>query len=188
MAKYISLLLTAVLIISGCGFKEKPKFSQEQMARIAAIQKQPLPAPSGGFVLAVGSDVVTADDIVTQGVVDYIKVNVPADTYEQFNAMARPILQQILQSKITDVLLYSKARQKGGEQIDEALDQEAEKQVQKLITRFGGDYGKAEQELKRNGMDWADFKESQKKKMLSQFYIQGKLPEPKPITHSDLLN
>ncbi len=189
MCKYI-LLSSAVLLLigSGCGGGKTGKFTEEQMARIAAVQREPLPAPSGGFVLAVGSEVVTADEITTEGVIEHLRTNVQADSFEKFRVMARPVLEQLVQSKVTDILLYSKARQKAGEQIDEALDHEAKKQVQQLITRFGGDYGKAEEELRRNGMDWSDFKESQKKKMLSQFYIQEKLPELKPITYSDLVN
>ncbi|MFC1676804.1 peptidylprolyl isomerase [Planctomycetota bacterium] len=188
MCKYILLSSVVLLVISGCGLKEKPKFTEEEMAVIAAVEREALPVPSGGFVLAVGGDVITADDIATEGVIEHLRMNVQANSFEKFCVMARPALEQIVQSKVTDILLYSKARQKAGDQIDEALDKEAEKQVQQLIMRFGGDYGKAEEELRRNGMGWADFKESQKKKMLSQFYVQEKLPEPKPITYSDLVS
>ena len=58
------LLVLVLLLIDGCGGGSKPKFTEEELARIPFAQKTGLPEASGGFVLAVGGEIVTSDEII----------------------------------------------------------------------------------------------------------------------------
>ena len=55
------------------------------------------------------------------------------------------------------------------------------------MSEFGGDYAKAEDELRKMGMDWKSFRKDQEKLILTQGYLQQQLPEEDPITYSELM-
>ena len=173
--------------ITGCGENEKVP-TEEELAKIPFAQKEGLPQCSGGPVLTVGSETITSNEVVGQ-LTEHFREFAQSNSFERFKADARPQVERFLIARLSNILLYNQAKKEvGGEQIDEALDKAAEKSVRDFVTSFGGDYAKAEDELKREGMDWKSFKEFQKKNILTQHYVSTLLPDDRPITYSELVD
>ena len=187
MRKYAFLTVLVLLLAGGCGSSDKPKFTKEEMVRIPLPQRSGLPECSGGFVLAVGGQTITSDEVVMP-LLEHFRPIAQRSDFERFKEQAQPALERILTSKISNILLYQQAQRQAGEQVDEALEKAAEAEVRRFVVSFEGDYAKAEETLKEMGMDWASFREYQKKMILSQSYIASKLPANSPITYSELMD
>ena len=160
---------------------------EDSLPAPAPVSRADLPAPKGGFTLAVGAQTLTGDQIITASLLERFRPAARSNDFERFKKIARPQVEHLIVSRITNVLLYSKAKRQLGEKVDEALEKAAQTELGKFLASFGGDYAKAQQALTQMGMDWDSFKEYQKKIMLSQYYISSKLPDPAPITYTDLL-
>lgn len=188
MRKCAFLTVLTLFFIYGCG-GNKPKFSEEELAAIPLAQRENLPEPSGGFVLVVGGETITSDEIITGPVLEYFKP-IAKKSFEQFKKQARPELERFISTKISNVLLYQQARRDAGTGIDleDALEKATETEVRRFIAGFDGDYAKAEQALKQMGMDWDEFREYQKKMILSQDYIRRQMPENRPVTYGELVS
>jgi len=186
MSRWFFLLVSVVLLIAGCGGGKKPKFTKEELAKMPFPQRSGLPEASGGLVLAVGGETITSDEIAMP-LIEHFGPAARGSSFEKFEEQARPQLEQILVSRVSNILLYNQAKRDTGVD-EEALEKAAEQEVRRFISSFGGDYAKAEEALKEMGMDWASFKEYQQKMMLSQHYIQSKMPEQGPITYSELMD
>ena len=156
------------------------------MARIPFAQKEGLPACSGGFVLAVGDETITTDEIITEPLLKYFRPIAQRSDFEPFKEQAKPELEQILATQVSNILLYRQAKKDAGEQVDEALERVAEAEIRKFVAGFDNDYAKAEEALKERRMDWRSFKEYQKKLILSQSYIASQFPEQRPITYGEM--
>jgi len=184
------VLLSVVCLTSGCGGDNTAKFTAEELAEIPLVQKTNLPAPSGGLVLAVSDDFITAEEIVTVTVPSLEELACKSN-FEQFKNQTTAIVRKLVEQKITDILLYNEAKKeirKHSSNIDELLEKMAEVEVKKFIARFDGDYAEAEAELQKAGMDLADFREHQKKLILTQSYLAEQFGETGPVTHSELLD
>jgi len=188
MRKCAFLIVPALLLIYGCGGDDKPKFTEKEMARIPLPQREGLPEASGGFVLVVGGETITSDEIITEPLLDHFRPIAQKSSFEQFKKQARPELEQIIAARVSNILLYQQAKRDTGVDIEDALEKATEAEVRKFVAGFKGDYAKAEQALKQMGMDWRSFREYQKKMILSQDYIRRLLPEYRPITYSELVN
>jgi len=188
MCKCAFLTVLAFLLIAGCGGGSKPKFTEEKLALIPLAQREGLPEASGGFVLVVGSETITSDEIITEPLLEYFRPIAQKSSFEQFKEQARPELEQIIATRVSNILLYQEAKRDTGVDIEDALEKAAEVEVRRFVARFEGNYAKAEQALKNMGMDWRSFREYQKKMILSQDYIRRQLPEYRPITYSELVN
>jgi len=178
----------ALLLVCGCG-GSKPKYTDAELALIPAVQKDGLPEASGGFVLAVGDETITSDEIITEPLLNYYKPIAQKSSFEKFEKQAGPELEQIITTKVSNILLYQQAKREAGEGVDieAALEKATESETRSFIASFDGDYIKAEQALKKMGMNWTSFREYQKKMILSQDYIRRQLPERRPITRSELV-
>ncbi|MFZ0033886.1 MAG: peptidylprolyl isomerase [Sedimentisphaerales bacterium] len=189
MRKCTFLTILVLLLTYGCG-GSKPKFTEEEMTRIPLAQREGLPEASGGFVLAVGSETVTSDEVLTEPLLEYFRPIAQKSSFEQFKEQARPELEQIITNRVSNILLYQQAKRDigAGVDIDDTLEKATEAEVRKFVVGFEGDYARAEQALKRMGMDWRSFREYQKKMILSQDYIRQQLPEHRPVTYSELVN
>jgi len=185
MRKCAWLAPLVLLVITGCG-SEKPKFTEEQLAAMPLPQRTGLPECSGGLVLVVGDEPLTADEIVNP-LLEYLGPVAQKNDYPQFERQARGDVERFVVSKIANILLYQQAKKELSAGLDERLEKLAEAEVRKFIVSFGGDYARAEHALKQEGMDWASFKDYQKKFILSQHYISTKLPQERPVTYRDLL-
>jgi len=186
MRKCAWLTILVLSVIAGCGGSEKPKFTKKQLATIPLPQTTGLPECSGGFVLAVGDESLTADEIV-HPLLEYLGPAAQANDYQQFERLARNNVEQFVVGKIANILLYQQAKREFGTKLDEQLEKLADAETQKFIVSFGGDYAQAEHALKQDGMNWANFKDYQKKIILSQYYVSIKLPEQRPATYHELL-
>lgn len=179
-------LLVLVFFLFGCGGGNKPKLTEEKPTQNPVTREKTLPEPSGGFVLAVGGETVTSGEIVAL-LIEHFRPIAQRSSFEQFKKQIKAELEQLIITKVSNILLYQQAKKGLGEQIDEVLEKAAETEVRKFIVRFEGDYAKAEEALKQMGMDWASFKESRKKEILSYSYVREKLSQEEPITYSELM-
>jgi len=182
------VFLLAILLIGGCSVGSASRFTEEELAHIPLAQREALPEVSGGFVLSVGSETIASDEIITGRLLEHFRPVAQGADFESFKARARGGLEQLLAVRVSDILLYQEARRDFGEQIDERLEKLAEVEVIRFVAGFGGDYARAEEALKEMGMDWADFKEYQKKMILSQSYIASQLPKGRSIAYSELVD
>lgn len=179
------LLLLAMTSVCGCG-GDKGKFSPEELKAIPLAQTENLPAVSGGFVLSIGEETITAEQVI-EPLMEQMRPLAEGVNPADFRERAEPIINQIIVNKISDVLLYRQAKKDGGDQIDELIEKAVESEVMRFVIQFGGDSAQAEEELRRMGMNWKSFREYQKRMILSQSYLATQLGEQKPVTHSELL-
>jgi len=189
MRKFRFLLVLAVLLVEGCGGGgDKGKFSEEELAVMPFAQRDGLPEASGGFVLAVGGETVTAGEIITETLLEYYRPVAQRSSLEQFKRQARPPLEQIIVAKVSDILLHQKGKQQAGDNIEERLEKIVDREVRKFVASFGYDYAKAEEALKARGMDWKEFRKYQRRLILSQSYIASQLPGETAVTYSELID
>jgi len=185
MRKNVFLAMSVLLAIAGCS--DKKTLTEEEVARIPLAQRTGLPDASGGFVMAVKGETITSEEMVA-ALEGPFKDLAQRSDYEQFKERARPAIEKTLLSRITNILLYQEAKKQLGSDMDENLDKAAESEVRKFILGFNGDTAKAEEFLKKMGMNWADFKDYQKKMILSQYYLSSKVPKERPITYGELVD
>ena len=184
MLRYF-LILSAVFI-AGCGSaSSKGKFTAEQMQNIPIASSENLPLPSGGFVLSIGTQTLDSDEIVRPLAANLNKSAVNSD-YSSFSAEVRKVVEQLTVKRIAELMLYQKARLQGGANIEDAVDKAVETEVRKYVMKFGGDWAKAEDQLRKAGSSWEEFRDYQKKLILSQSYIASNLDSQPPITYSEL--
>jgi parvulin-like peptidyl-prolyl isomerase len=185
MRKWAFHLLLSLLLTAGCTSKQKPAFTEEQLEQIPLARNTNLPMPSGGFVLAVSGETITSDEIINPALKHFSSI-ARNTTFEQFTLQVRPQIEQLIIAKLTNILLYRQARKDLGERIDEVLERIAEAEVRKFLVSFENDYARAEHALRQMGMDWAEFKDYQKKMILTQSYMSSKLPEQQAVTYDEL--
>jgi peptidyl-prolyl cis-trans isomerase SurA len=179
------LVWLTVLLLTGCA--DKPRFSPEEIAQMPLAKRDGLPEPSGGFALAVGEQSITADDVIAP-VFERMSQAAQRYDYERFRQLAAPVIEKQLVDRISDALLYSRAKSDAGENVKDELDRVAMAEVKRFVMDFGGDYAKAEQALKRMGMDWEKFQQYQRRKILSQSYIAQKMPDKDQlVSYSEML-
>ncbi len=187
MRKFVPFLIIMLALSSGCK-KDKPQFTDIELELMPQPQRENLPEPTGGFVLAVGTETITSTEIVEPLTVYYADL-VKKTSLANFKKQAKPQVENFVINKISNLLLYQQAKIDSSEQIDEQLKKAVESEVRKFIAEFGGDYAKAEESLKNDGFTgWQDFREYQKKMILSQSYLANKMPEEKPVTFSEMMN
>jgi len=178
-------VLTLFLI---CGCQEKPKFSEEELAAIPLSQREDLPRISGGFAMVVGGEAVTFDDVINEQMLEYFE---PAaqKNFAQFRKQVQPEIKRLVTTKISNLLLYQEALREAGSEsgLDEALKKATETEIRRFIAGFEGDSVKAEQALKKMGMDWDSYREYLRKMILGEDYIRQQMPEQRPVTYSELL-
>ncbi len=192
MHKCVFYTVLAFLLIAGCGGNE-PGLTEEEPARIALAEA------SDGFVLAVAGETITSDEII-ETPVEHNGMVVPlterlgpiaqsSNDFESFKEQARPELERIITTRISNILLYQLAKRQAGQNIDKALEKAAEAELRKIIvSEFGGDVAKVDEKLKEEGMDRKSFKEKRKKLILIESYIASQLPKDRPVTYSQLLD
>ena len=195
MRRYVFLAAATLLLTIGCE-GEKQKFTDEQLTTMPLAQREGLPEVSGGFVLAVGGETITSDEMINvpierDGVIlpliEQFKPVAQRTGFEQFKMLASAEFEKMLLSRVSNILLYQEAKKDIDEQVEDALEKAVESEMRKFIVRHENDYAKAEKALIDAGMDWESFREYQKKMILSQSHISKQLPEAKPVTYSELI-
>ncbi len=162
------------------------KFTDEEMAKIPLVRRADPPAFSDGLALSVKSETITIDQVVTPVM---RMLDVPAgSSWDSFRVWARPVVKDTVIRGIRDILLYQEAKKGAPENIDELLDSAVENEVKKLIASYGDNYALAQEAIAEQGMDWQQYRQFQKKFLLTkQYYISQSLLEDKPISHSQML-
>jgi parvulin-like peptidyl-prolyl isomerase len=179
------LIWVTILLLTGCA--DKPRFTAEEIAKMPLAKRDGLPEPSGGFALVVGEQSVTTDEVIAP-VFERLSQAAQQSDFTRFRQIAAPVIEQQLVNRISDALLYSKAKNEAGENIKDELDRVTTAEVKKFVMDFGGDYARAEQALKRMGMDWDKFEQYQRRKILSQSYIAQKMPDrDQPVSYSEMM-
>ena len=182
-----SLTLFLISLSAGCG-QNKPvgKFTEEEMEAIPMATTDHLHEPSGGLVLSVYTETITAEEVILM-IADDLKSQARLGK-PGFKTEVRDQIAQIVQSKVLDILLYQQAKKNSPDNIDEALEKEVEKEVNQFVADFNGNYAEAQREMIRLGFtDWGDFRDYKKKLILTQSYLSAELEDDTPITHSELL-
>lgn len=196
MYRCICLLVFMLLLLGGCD-SNKSRLTDAEAERLAITQKIELVEAAGGFVLMVGGETLTSDEIIEtrtrlNGLFaspkEYFGPIAQASELEQFKERAKGQLEEILMAKISNILLYQHAKRQAGGNIDEALEKAAENEYRKFVLNFGGDQARADDELKLMLMDKKSFKEQVKKNMLIQEYRRSKLTNNRPVTYRELMD
>ena len=196
MFKCIFLSVLMLLLIGGCN-GDKKRLTDAQLERRAVTQKIELVEAAGGFVLMIGGETLTSNQIIDSRTQlnglfispkEYFGPVAQANELEQFKERARGQLEEILMAKISNILLYQQAKRQAGGNIDEALEKAAENEYRKFVLNFGGDQARADDEIKRRQMDKKSFKEQVKKDMLIYEYRRSKLPNNRPVTYRELMD
>ena len=184
------LALLALFLISlsaGCGQNKRVgKFTEEEMEAIPMATTDHLPEPSGGLVLSVYTETITAEEVILM-IADDLKSQARLGK-PGFKTEVRNQIAQIVQSKVLDILLYQQARKNSPDNIDYVLEKEVEKEINQFVADYGGNYAEAQKEIIRSGFtDWGDFRDYKRKLILTQSYLSAELKDNTPITHSELL-
>jgi len=195
MRKCVFVSVLMLLLIGGCGDGSNP--TGAELERRALVRKIRLVEALGGFVLMVGGETVTSDEIIESPAelggmfvlpIEYFKPIAQVSELEQFKERVRGQFKEILTTKISSILLYQQAKREVGENIEDALENQAEKALREFVLGFGGDQIKADEALKQKGMNWKSFKEYQKRLILIQWYVTSQLPKNRPVTYRELMD
>ena len=193
MYRCIFLSILILIVLGGC---DSSNTVSEKERRILT-QKIELVEAAGGFVLMVGGETLTSDEIIEtrarlSGLFispkEYFGPIAQASELEQFKERTKGQLEEILMAKISNILLYQHVNRQAGGNIDEALEKSAEGEYRKFVLNFGGDQARADDELKRMLMDKNSFKEQVKRDILIQEYRRSKLPDNSPVTYRELMD
>jgi len=188
---YVTILclagLAISLVITGCGGKEKyGKYTEEQMQQFELAHQQDLPVPSGDtMVLGIGPETISSDEILAVSE-ESLAPGARQMNEAAFSNWARPYIQEVIRSKITDILLYQQARKTAPDTIDEMLEKAVDREVARFVASYGNNYALAESKIKEMGMDWQSFKEYQKKLIMTQSYLSTKLKNEKRFSQQQL--
>jgi len=195
MRKCVFVTVLMLLLIGGCGSGSNR--TGAELERRALTRKIRQVEASGGFVLMVGGETVTSDEIIESPAelsgmfvlpIEYFKPIAQVSELEQFKERVRSQFKEILTTKISSILLYQQAKREVGKNIEDALENQAEKALREFVLGFGGDQIKADEALKQRGMDWKSFKEYQKRSILIQWYATSQLPDNRPVTYRELVD
>ncbi|MHC4727079.1 MAG: peptidylprolyl isomerase [Planctomycetota bacterium] len=192
MLKIAFISMFILLLTVGCG--NSP--SSAELERRTITQKIRLVEATGGYVLMVGGQTLTSDEVIESPAeiggtfvppIEFFKPIAQTSELEQFKEQVRDPLKNILMSKISNMLVYQEIKREIGENVEVALEKEVEKAIRKYVMDYGGDEIRADEALKASGMDWKSYGEQQKKSMLIQWYVLKKMPNNRPIAHSELM-
>jgi len=171
--------------------------TEAQKERQALTRKIELVEAGGGYVLMVGGETLTSDEIIDSRTQinqlyispkEYFGPLAQSSDFERFKERTRGQLEEIIMDKITSILFYQHIKRQAGGNIDEGLEKVAENEYRKFVLGFGGDQARAEDELKLRQMDKKSFIEQQKKAILIQWYMASKFPYNRPVTYNELVD
>ena len=196
MCRCICLSVFMFLLLGGCD-SNKSRLTDAEVERLAITQRIELVEAAGGFVLMVGGETLTSDEVIDSRTrlnglfvspKEYFGPIAQTNELEQFKERAKGQLEEILMAKISNILLYQHAKRQAGGNIDEGLEKAAQNEYRKFVLGFGGDQARADDELKRRLMDKKSFIEQQKRLILTQSYMASKMPNNRPVTYRELMD
>lgn len=194
---YRYIYLSVIVLLSAGGCDSNKSMTDAEVERLAVTQKIELVEAKGGLVMMVGGETLTSDQIIEtrtpmNGMFispkEYFGPIARASELEQFKERAKEQLEEILMTKITNILLYQHAKRQMGGNIDEGLEKAAKDEYRRYVLDHGGDQAKADQELKRMLMDKNSFIEQQKRAILVQSYMASKMSNNEPVTYRQMMD
>jgi hypothetical protein len=187
MRKLLFLVCLTFFLVAGC--KKEKKLSDAQLALMPNPQTTGLPPISGGMAIAIENEAVTSDEVIGT-LADVLRQQALNSDFETYKKQARPLVEQFVNNKISSILVYKHAKRDAGDQIDDKLNEVVETEIKNFLAGFGGDYSKAEDALKKDGFNnWQEFRDFQKRLILSQSYLSAKMPQQQqPVTYKELLD
>lgn len=103
--------------------------------------------------------------------------------------IAKPKMQAVVANSIADLLLYQQAKKAMPDNVDDGvLDKFVDEEINRFLASYGGNYSEAEKAIARMDMNWKSFRDYQKRMMIVQSYIAGKVKKDRPLKHSELLD
>ncbi len=193
MRKFYFYILAGCFLAAATGScqskkAKQGKFSEAQIAEFALAKRQDLPALSGGLVLSINKEAVTADEIISP-LMETLGLMAAGGNFQRFALQARGFVAQAVMSRTTDVLLYQQAKKQSADSINEdALDKAAQAEVNRFVANYRGNVAEANKAIQEMGMGWPQFRDYQKRLLLTQYYISQELGDREPVTHSELLD
>ncbi|MDP2933632.1 MAG: peptidylprolyl isomerase, partial [bacterium] len=174
-------------LVAGC--KKEKKLTDAQLDLMPDPQTTGLPPISGGMVIAIENEAVTSDEVIST-LADVLRQPALNSDFETYKKQARPLVEQFVNNKISSIIVYKHAKRDAGDQIDDKLNEVVETEIKNFLAGFGGDYAKAEDALKKDGFNsWQEFRDFQKRLILSQSYLSAKMPQQQqPVTYKELLD
>jgi len=187
-AGYMAVFMSAAFVLGGCGcwndmwgLPDKDAIPQGPAPKCDPN----LPLCSGGMVLPVNGELITVNEVISMQLEDLKPIAQKGD-YLDFRRNAKPLLNQSLDNRISNIVLHQKAKKEMKENIDEQLDKAADTEIKQFLAGFNGNYADAEKAIKKMGMDWKSFREYQKKLILVQYFLSEELKDKRPITYSEM--
>jgi parvulin-like peptidyl-prolyl isomerase len=187
MRKLIILMFLCPALFCCCRKDDEQNINFEPSPP-ALMQDNNLPQIGGALALSVGNDTVTSSEVVRRfsGTLRELALK---SRWENFQKEAGPRVEQFIINSISNILLYNEAKKDAGDVIDDRLEKAVDSEVKRFASDYGGDYAAAQEALKRGGFDgWQDYKDFQRRFILSQSYLSSKLPEQKPVTYNEILD
>lgn len=119
--------------------------------------------------------------------VEYLEPVAKGLTFDQFKEKIREPLQVILSDKIFDVILYSSAKKKFGDKIDESLEKAIDSEIRRYIQQFGGDQAKTDEAIKEKYYNRDCLKKELKREILTQWYVSSQTNDKNYIPYRQLV-
>lgn len=190
MARKIVFRMLAVVLlaalITGCGGKApRGKYTDEQMQQFPLSNSYNLPPASGGLVLAVYTEVITADEILNTAQKALKPAAAKADQ-ETFETQALSYMREVVRGKVTDILVYQEARKDASENIEENLEKAIDSETTRFVASYNNNYALAEKKIKEMGMDWRSFRDYQRKLIMTQSYISQTFKEKRRFSYQEM--
>jgi len=196
MCRNICLSILILVLFGGCDGGNS-RLTEAEQERRALAQRIELVEAEGGYVLMIGGETLTSDEIINSRTQinqlfispkKYFSPVAQNSDFEQFKKRAGEQLEGIIMDKISNILFYQHIKRQAGGNIDEGLEKTAQNEYRKFVLGFGGDQARAEDELVLRQMDKKSFIEQQKKAILIQWYMASKFPYNRPVTYNELVD
>lgn len=186
------ICLAALPVLGGCGGNKKSALTEEEIARLTYA-----PKPQRPDQLMVSGEPIRCENIMTFGpdeseagptLRDWLEEVARKTTFSQFMELAWPRVQQRLNSSISSIVLAQRARRELGDQAEDMLDKEAEKELRRyIVEEHGGNEAQADEALRQKGMNRAGYKQWRIKQILARIMVSSRYARNRPITRGELL-
>ena len=182
------VVVVAMVLCAGCQRKKERtgKYNEEEMASIPLAQRSELPALSGGLSLSVDNETITVDEIVDQ-IEGMLEERGASRDFEVFNQQTRKGISDVVTGKVSEILLYQKARKTAPPNIDEVMEDTVESAVNRFVTNYNGNWAQAQAAIEQMGFDWQSFRDYQKKLMVTQSYVSKELEEDLAVGYREMI-
>ena len=190
------IYITLVLFLSvGCDNTAGPNVTNTELSRMTNISNIGLIENKDKFILLVGGQEITSDDIIYEPTMfgetflspaEYLEPVAQAYEIELFKAQTRDWLKQIIKRRISYVVLYQNAKRQLGDNLDDTLENATESEFNNFIQRYGGDIAKADEIIKQNWGSRRNYKNLIKRNILEYYFVSSKTPTNEYISYRKL--